>query len=42
MKKERSQLIENNVNAVRGMILEAERWLWANPQTGYREWKAHE
>lgn len=23
-------------------ILDMERWLWAHPQTGYREWKAHE
>ncbi len=23
------------------MILDAERWLWEHPQTGYREWDAH-
>ena len=22
-------------------VLEAERWLWAHPQTGYTEWQAH-
>ena len=23
------------------MVLEAERWLWRHPQTGYTEWEAH-
>ena len=22
-------------------VLEAERWLWAHPQTGFTEWQAH-
>lgn len=25
-----------------GAVLEAERWLWAHPQTGFTEWQAHE
>ncbi|MBE6123402.1 MAG: amidohydrolase [Erysipelotrichaceae bacterium] len=25
----------------RQMVLDAERWLWAHPQTGYTEWEAH-
>ena len=23
------------------MILEAERYIWKNPEPGYREWKTH-
>jgi len=38
---ERQQQIVKNVNLHRQMILEAERWLWAHPQTGYTEWEAH-
>ena len=38
----RQQTIIKNVDAQRAMILEAERWLWAHPQTGYTEWQAHE
>ncbi len=30
--------VEKNAKAV----LEAERWLWAHPQTGFTEWQAHE
>lgn len=41
MNIERRKIHENNVNKVRELILDAERWLWSNPQTGYREWKAH-
>ncbi len=39
---ERQQMIVNNVDAYRTMIEEAERWLWAHPQTGYTEWEANE
>lgn len=38
---ERQQQIVENVNRHRQMVLEAERWLWAHPQTGYTEWEAH-
>ena len=24
------------------LMLDAERWIWAHPETGYREWKTHE
>lgn len=29
------------VNRHRDLILEAERWIWAHPETGYREWQTH-
>ena len=32
------ELVEKN----RDKIFAAEEYLWANPQTGYKEWKAHE
>ncbi len=31
------EAIENS----RDTVLEAERWIWKNPETGYREWKTH-
>jgi len=37
----RQQQIVENVNRHRRLILEAERWLWAHPQTGFTEWEAH-
>ena len=30
-----------NVNKHRQLILDAERYLWKNPETGYKEWKTH-
>lgn len=39
---ERQQCMIENVNCSRKMILEAERWLWAHPQTGFTEWQANE
>lgn len=33
--------INTSVDKHRKMILDAERWLWKHPQTGYREWEAH-
>ncbi|MBQ6857664.1 MAG: hypothetical protein IJO13_11245, partial [Lachnospiraceae bacterium] len=38
---ERQQLIINNVDAYKTLVAEAERWLWAHPQTGYTEWEAN-
>lgn len=38
---DRQQLIIKNVDRIRPMILEAERWLWAHPQTGFTEWQAN-
>ena len=38
----RQQWIAQAVDKHRAMILEAERWLWAHPQTGYTEWEAHQ
>ncbi len=39
---DRQQQIVNNVDTVRQLILDAERWIWAHPQTGYTEWQAHD
>ncbi len=39
---ERQQMIINNVDNHKEMIHDAERWLWAHPQTGYTEWEANE
>ena len=39
---ERQQCMIEHVNCNRNMILEAERWLWAHPQTGFTEWQANE
>ncbi len=38
---ERQQQLVQNVEKHRQMILDAERWLWAHPQTGYTESEAH-
>ena len=38
---DRQQQLVKNVDAHKQMILDAERWLWAHPQTGYTEWEAH-
>ena len=37
----RQEQIVKNVDKHRSLILEAERWIWAHPQTGYTEWEAH-
>ena len=37
---DRQQLIVNNVDTAKQLILDAERWIWAHPQTGYTEWQA--
>ena len=36
---EQIKLIENAVEKHRGLILEAERYIWKNPETGFKEWK---
>ena len=38
---DRQQMIINHVDQFRPLILEAERWLWAHPQTGFTEWEAN-
>lgn len=38
---ERQQKLSANVDRSRQLVLDAERWLWAHPQTGYTEWEAH-
>lgn len=38
---ERQQHIVNNAELGRQMIFDAERWLWAHPQTGFTEWEAN-
>ena len=39
---DRQKQICRNVDTHRSLILDAERWIWAHPQTGYTEWQAHE
>ena len=36
------QIVLDAVEENRSRILEAERCIWKNPETGYREWKTHE
>ena len=38
---ERQQSLSEKVDRHEKTILEAERWLWKHPQTGYTEWLAH-
>ena len=38
---DKQKLIAAAVDRSRALILDAERWLWAHPQTGYTEWEAH-
>lgn len=38
----RQQQIVQNVDAVKQMMFDAERWLWAHPQTGFTEWEANQ
>ena len=38
---DRQKLIVKNVETHKQLILDAERWLWAHPQTGYTEWEAN-
>lgn len=39
---ERQKILVSNVEKQKEMILEAERWLWKHPQTGFTEWQAHQ
>ena len=39
---QRSEYLTNCAEKQESMILEAERWLWAHPQTGFKEWQAHD
>ncbi len=39
---ERQARLVQNVDKHREMILQAERWLWAHPETGFTEWQTHE
>ncbi|MCQ2565809.1 MAG: hypothetical protein MJ194_03055 [Clostridia bacterium] len=39
---ERQKLLMNNAADVTDLVLEAEKWLWQHPQTGYTEWEANE
>lgn len=39
---ERQKQLVSNTDRYRQLILDAERWLWAHPQTGYTEWEAHQ
>ena len=38
---ERQNKLVCNADKHRELILEAEKWLWKHPQTGYTEWDAH-
>ncbi|MBR7165338.1 MAG: amidohydrolase, partial [Clostridia bacterium] len=35
------QLVFDAVEAKKQTILDAERYIWKNPETGFREWKTH-
>ncbi len=39
---DRQKQLVKNAEAHRQLVLDAERWLWAHPQTGYTEWQANE
>ena len=36
---EREKLIVKNVDSVKQLILDAERWIWKHPEVGYTEWQ---
>ena len=38
---ERQQKLTEMVDRHEKEVLEAERWIWAHPQTGFTEWQAH-
>ena len=38
---DRQQSLVDAVDKHEKAVLEAERWLWAHPQTGFTEWQAH-
>lgn len=38
---DRQHQIVQNVDHNKQMVLDAERWLWAHPQTGFTEWEAN-
>ena len=33
-------IIEQNVKECMNIMLDAERWIWEHPQTGFNEWDA--
>lgn len=37
----RKEIIIRNTEKNKQLMLDAERWLWAHPQTGFTEWQAH-
>lgn len=39
---DRQNFLVKTVDHMKPMIFEAERWLWAHPQTGFTEWQANE
>ena len=39
---ERQKQLVQNADRHRQLVFDAERWLWAHPQTGYTEWEAHQ
>lgn len=39
---DRQNFLVKTVDHIKPMIFEAERWLWAHPQTGFTEWQANE
>ena len=36
-----SATVLQKMETYRALMFEAERWIWAHPQTGFQEWKAH-
>jgi len=41
MTDERRTFLSTLIDKHRDLVLSAERWLWAHPETGYKEWKSH-
>ncbi len=39
---ERKELIVSSVEKHKDLMLDAEKYLWCHPQTGFNEWQAHE
>ena len=39
---DRQAFLVKNVDDIKPMIFEAERWLWEHPQTGFTEWEANQ
>lgn len=36
-----SEIVLQKMDKCRTLMFEAERYIWAHPQTGFKEWEAH-